>query len=433
MSPKRNVAIIGCQWGDEGKGMVVDVYAAKADMAVRFNGGNNAGHTVVVKGEKTVLHHLPSGILRPKCRCILGAGMVINPQVLLEEIDKLTSRGVRITESKLVISPKSNVIMPYHIRLDTAREAAAGSAKLGTTGRGIGPAYQDRSARTSLRFGDFVYPDALRSHLENVMPEKNFMLKNYYGVEPFSIDELFKQASRWAYRLKSFVGPAEDMVREAVEKNKRVLFEGAQATMLDVDHGTAPFVTSSNTIAGAICIGIGLPPSYIGDVIGVAKAYTTRVGAGPFPTELKDEKGDRLRNAGNEFGSTTGRPRRCGWLDLLVLHYAKALSGIGSLAITKLDVLDGFESINICTGYRLKGKMIKKVPARISEWQQVAPIYKAISGWPGTVRNCKRFQDLPREAKNFLHFIEDEMKIPITLISVGPGREETILRRKPFE
>lgn len=433
MSAKTNVVIVGCQWGDEGKGMVVDVYAAKADMAVRFNGGNNAGHTVVVNGEKTILHHIPSGILRPKCRAVLGAGMVINPQVLIEEIDRLKKKGVRVNRSRLTISTKANVIMPYHIMLDLARENVAGGKKIGTTGRGIGPAYQDRAARTGLKFADFLDTDHLRDRLESILPEKNFLLEKFYHAKGLHVDEIWEQARSWADRLKPFIGPAEDLIRDFLSQNKHILFEGAQGVMLDVDHGTVPYVTSSNTIAGAICVGAGVPPSQIGKVIGISKAYTTRVGGGPFPSELLDETGEKLRKAGNEFGSTTGRPRRCGWLDLAVLKYSKEISGVDEIALTKLDVLDGFESIQVGTGYKIENKTTHAIPTNLKEWQLAKPIYKTMPGWKGSVRKCRNFKDLPREARNFVHLIEESVGIPISLISVGPGREETILRKKIFE
>jgi len=426
-----SVVILGAQWGDEGKGMVIDIYAEKADVIVRYQGGNNAGHTVVVGGEKTILHHIPSGILHAHAQCVIGNGVVLDPAVLLGEIDRLKAKGLLTNDRQLLISDRAHVICPHHVALDKAAEAKK-DTKLGTTGRGIGPAYRDKAARSGLRFGEFLQPEALRAHLARELPEANFMLEKYYNQAPLQLEEIYETLRGSADRLRVHVECTYRVVNDALQAGKKVLFEGAQGTMLDVDHGTYPFVTSSNTIAGAVCTGAGIGPNQIGRIMGVVKAYTTRVGAGPFPTELDDELGQRLRDRGGEYGSTTGRPRRCGWLDLTQMKYATEVNGLTDLVLTKLDVLDGLSSLRVGVGYELDGRRLNVMPSLAADYFRCRPIYHELSGWPGSVSGCRQWDDLPDEANEYIRFIEHYLHLPVKLISVGPGREETIVLEQPF-
>ena len=427
-----SVVILGTQWGDEGKGMVIDIYAEQADMIVRYQGGNNAGHTVVVNGEKTILHHIPSGILHPGARCLIGNGVVLDPAVLIKEIDQLKSKGLLADDRQLVISDRAHVIGPHHIALDLAAEAAKGAGKIGTTGRGIGPVYRDKVGRTGLRFGEFVLEKNLREYFEQNLPFANFLLTRYYHQEPLDLEEVFTRYLNYARRLRPYLGCTYRLVNDAIAQNKKVLFEGAQGVMLDIDHGTYPYVTSSNTVAGSVCSGAGVGPGRIGSIMGVVKAYATRVGAGPFPTELDDEVGQRLRDKGHEFGSTTGRPRRCGWLDLMAVKYAAEINGLTDLLITKLDVLDGIQRLQVGTDYLLNDEPINYLPSAAEQYGMCKPVYREFPGWPGSVSQCRSWDELPTEAKNYLRFIEEYLGLPIKMVSVGPGRDETIVLDRPF-
>jgi adenylosuccinate synthase len=427
-----SAVIIGAQWGDEGKGMVIDLFAQHADMIVRYQGGNNAGHTVVVAGEKTILHHVPSGVLHPRVRCVIGNGVVVDPAVLIGEIDRLKAKGLLADDRQLVVSDRAHVTCPHHIALDKAAEARKGGGKIGTTGRGIGPVYRDKVGRTGLRFGDFVRPGALRPFFEQALPEANFLLKEFYGAETLDLDAVVAEYEAFAVRLRPYVGCTYRLVNDALAAGQKVLFEGAQGVMLDIDHGTYPYVTSSNTVTGAACAGAGVGPNKIGGVTAVIKAYCTRVGAGPFPTELDDAIGQRLRDRGCEYGSTTGRPRRCGWLDLAAVKYAAEVGGLTDLAITKLDVLDGLETIRVGVGYRIANDTIDCMPASAAEYEKCRPIYRDLPGWSGSVAAARRLEDLPREARDYLRFVETFLGLPVRLISVGPGREETIVLAPPF-
>lgn len=427
-----SVVILGSQWGDEGKGMVIDIYAEKADLIVRFQGGNNAGHTVVVDGEKTILHHIPSGILHPHVRCVIGNGVVMDPTVLLEEIDRVRKKGLFADDKQLVISDRAHVTCPHHVALDKAAEVKKGKGKIGTTGRGIGPVYRDKITRRGLRFGDFVQPNSLRDFFASRLPEANFMLEKWYGADTIDLEEVVAQYSEYADRLRPYLGSTYRLVNQALLDGKKVLFEGAQGTMLDIDHGTFPFVTSSNTTVGAVCTGGGVPPNKIDRVMGVVKAYTTRVGAGPFPTELFDAVGEAIREKGGEFGSTTGRPRRCGWLDLMVVKYAAELNGLTDFIITKLDVLDGLDKIKVGVGYELDGQRIDYMPARQEDYSRCVPVYDEFPCWTGRVTDCRNWDDLPAEAVDYLRFIEKFLGLPVKMVSVGPARKETIVMERPF-
>ncbi|NTU60265.1 MAG: adenylosuccinate synthase [Deltaproteobacteria bacterium] len=428
-----NVVVVGAQWGDEGKGKIVDIYTRHADAVVRFQGGNNAGHTLVVDGEKVVLHLIPSGILHEGKVCCIGNGVVVDPGVLLEEIDGLRLRGKMPSDASLLISEAAHVILPYHNRIDLAREARAGGNKIGTTGRGIGPCYEDKAARRGVRMGDLLRPDSLREKLRDLVAEKNAHLTGYLGAEPFDAEVIAHDLLHQAERLRPFVGEVSERVHEWMEAGKHILFEGAQGTLLDIDHGTYPFVTSSNTVSGAACAGSGVGPRDLDQVVGITKAYCTRVGSGPFPTELHDDTGELLRSRGAEFGSTTGRPRRCGWLDLVALKTACRLNGLTGIAVTKLDVLQGLPEVKVCTGYRLDGKVIRRVPARADDFARCEPVYESLPGWSEDARECRRWEDLPPNARSFLDFVSKAVGCRIVLVSVGPGREETVEVENPFQ
>ncbi|MDD5476103.1 MAG: adenylosuccinate synthase [Syntrophales bacterium] len=432
-----NIIIIGTQWGDEGKGKIVDLYSHEADVIVRFQGGNNAGHTLVTNNEKTILHLIPSGILHDHKTCILGSGMVINPEVLIEEIERLAERNLPHPNTTLHISDSAHLIMPYHVRIDNAREAKMRSGKIGTTGRGIGPAYEDKVSRTGIRICDLLNEEIFNQKLKNNIEEKNHLLTNYFGEEPVDFDEISNKYSVWADRLRPYCGNTSILIERSVKAGKHILFEGAQGTHLDIDHGTYPFVTSSSTVAGNACSGAGVGPTQISAVIGICKAYTTRVGSGPFVTELSDETGQKLQEKGKEFGSTTGRKRRCGWLDMVMVRQSVRLSGITGIALTKIDVLTGLDKIKICTGYRIgKGKdreeIVDYVPSDIKVIGQCKPVYEELPGWSEDISTARSIDELPQAARRFIERIEEITDTKVLLVSVGPGRNETVVIRNPF-
>ncbi len=426
------VVIIGTQWGDEGKGKIVDLVADKVNAVVRFQGGNNAGHTLVVNGKKHIFHLLPSGILHEGITCMIGNGVVVDPKVLIGEIDRLEQEGIAVTPDKLKISQHAHVIMPYHKALDMARESAKGSRKIGTTGRGIGPCYEDKASRNGIRIHDLLNEEILSNKLKNVIEEKNFMLENYYRTAPVSFEETLNEYIEYGKRLQPYVDNISIILEELIGENKNILFEGAQGTFLDIDHGTYPFVTSSNTLAGNVCCGSGIGPGKIDRVLGVVKAYTTRVGGGPFPTELHDSLGDHIREAGGEYGSTTGRPRRCGWLDINMIKKACRLNGLDGIIITKLDVLTGLDELKLAVGYTVDGAEVVDVPSDLETFERCRPVYETLPGWKEDIRNVRRYDDLPANAKLYLETIERLVGIPIYVVSVGPGREETIIVKEMF-
>jgi len=423
--------IVGMQWGDEGKGKVVDYLTRSADMVVRHQGGNNAGHTVVVDGRQTILHLIPSGILHEKAVCVIGNGTVLDPRVLIEELDALASAGCRVTD-RLFISSSAHIIMPYHKRLDTLQESFRGKDRIGTTGRGIGPAYADKADRFGIRLGDLLDPDGFKNKLSSILEYKNRLLSGLFGDPPLDYAVMCDEYLGYAERLRPFAADAVALVHAAIAQNKRIVFEGAQGTMLDIDHGTYPYVTSSTTIAGGACSGAGLGMTNVGAVIGIVKAYTTRVGEGPFPTELNDETGERLRQKGKEFGATTGRPRRCGWLDCVQLRRAVEVNGTTHLVLTKPDVLGGTDTIQICTAYEINGDTIAGFPSQLSRLEQVRPVYERISGWQEDISQCTSWNELPENARRYFQRIEELVGVPVAIISVGPGRGETIERVRLF-
>jgi adenylosuccinate synthase len=426
-----NVVIVGTQWGDEGKGKIVDLLAEHADVVARFQGGNNAGHTMVVGGEQLITHLIPSGILQQKV-CVIGNGVVVDPAVLLEELDDLVGRNVDISPDKLKISEKAHLIMPYHKQIDHAREKLKGDKKIGTTGRGIGPAYEDKATRRGIRFVDLLDPEEFREKVNTILDEKNFYLKHYLSAETLDGARIIDQYEAYAERLAPYVTNISIIIDRTIKNGQQVLFEGAQGTHLDIDHGTYPFVTSSNTIAGNACCGAGVGPAAITDVIGIVKAYTTRVGKGPFPAELFDEIGDRIQEKGAEFGATTGRRRRCGWLDTVILKNSVRLNGLTSLAVTKLDVLDGLDSLKICTGYEYKGEILTHFPASLKVLGDCLPVYETLPGWSENISNAKEMNDLPTNVINYLNRIEELTETPIHIVSVGAERNQTILKKNPF-
>jgi adenylosuccinate synthase len=426
-----NVVIVGTQWGDEGKGKIVDLLAEQADMVVRFQGGNNAGHTMVVGGEQFICHLIPSGILQNKT-CIIGNGVVVDPEVLLREIEGLDSRGIGITSDRFKISEKAHLIMPYHRQVDLAREQFKGDKKIGTTGRGIGPAYEDKATRRGIRFIDLLDPEIFIEKVAMILDEKNFYLKNYLSTETLDSQEIIDQYSGYAQRLSPYVTNVSIVIDEAIQNGRQVMFEGAQGTHLDIDHGTYPFVTSSNTLAGNACCGAGVGPKQIDAVIGIVKAYTTRVGKGPFPSELFDEIGDSIQKRGAEFGATTGRKRRCGWLDTVILRNAVRLNGLTGLAITKLDVLDGLQTLNICTGYDYRGERLKDFPASLKILAECKPVYETLPGWTEDISKISKLEDMPPNARSYLNRVEELTQTPIQIISVGADRDQTIVLENPF-
>lgn len=421
--------VVGAQWGDEGKGKVVDILAEDADLVVRFQGGNNAGHTLVIEGEKTVLHHIPSGILRRDVRCVLASGVVVDPEICWDEIEALQARGVISSAEQLTLGAECSVIMPYHRTLDVAREAGPRGVKIGTTGRGIGPCYEDRVGRRAILLGDLLDEQTLRAKLEANLFEKNTLLRAH-GCDAHDEDEIAESYLALGARLAPFIREANPLVRDAVGRGDKVLFEGAQGTLLDVGLGTYPFVTSSHTISASVCVGTGVSPREIDAVVGITKAYCTRVGEGPFPTELDDEVGERLRKSGAEFGATTGRPRRCGWLDLPALRYAARINGMTSLAMTKLDVLSGLETIRVATRYRDEetGVLYDEPPFDWRILERVVPQWSEFEGWSDDIGEVDAFGRLPAAARQYVEAIEDLVGVRIGIVSVGPGRHATFER-----
>ena len=414
--------VIGTQWGDEGKGKVVDYFSKDADYVVRFQGGNNAGHTIKVRDEIYKLHVIPSGVIQGKTG-VIGNGVVIDPEILINEINELTKRGIK---PKLLISDRANIIMPYHKILDGAEEQYLDEKKIGTTKRGIGPCYSDKVSRKGIRAIDLTDKKTLSKLLDRIVPIKQKIIDIYGIDEKVDKREILEAYSNYGKQLKNYITTTHIKLNKSIQKGKNILFEGAQGTMLDVDFGTYPYTTSSHVIAGGSSIGAGIGPKYINEIIGIVKAYTTRVGEGPLPTELSDKIGEYLQQKGHEFGTTTSRPRRCGWLDLVVVRHACMISGITKLAITKLDVLDSLKQVRICTHYQLNGKKIDYFPANIEDVKQCKPIYKEFKGWNKIGKNSSKFSDIPKEAQEYLRFIEKELQVPIAVISIGPGRRETI-------
>jgi len=427
----RNVVVIGTQWGDEGKGAVVDVLADRVQAAVRFQGGHNAGHTLVINGEKTVLHLIPSGILRDGVTCLIGNGVVVAPDALLTEIDTLAERGVPAAD-RLVLSTACPLILASHVALDAAREKARGAGAIGTTGRGIGPAYEDKVARRAIRASDLLSPERLKEKLYSLLDLHNFLLAGYYRADEVDVAAELDRLLNLGERICPLIGDVTETLRQLAVSGGNVLFEGAQGAMLDIDLGTYPFVTSSNTTVGGALAGTGVGPTAIDYVLGIVKAYTTRVGAGPFPTELFDETGQRLAEVGGEFGATTGRARRCGWFDAVLLKRAVFTNGLSGLCVTKLDVLDGLSEIKVCIGYRLDGVMLEQQPLEPERFQDCEPIYESLSGWSAPTAGVTDFNALPREAQAYLARLEALLDIPVDVVSTGPGREAIIMRRHPF-
>jgi len=428
----KSVIVIGAQWGDEGKGKIVDIYSEFADTIVRPTGGNNAGHTLVVKGEKFIFHLIPSGILHPGKKCVISNGVVVDPKVLLSEIDRLKERGYLKDDSQLKVGLLANVILPYHILLDKAREERLGDRKIGTTARGIGPCYEDKIARTGIRLCDLVRPKAFAEKLRASLELKNFLLKNYYGAGEVPFQATYEEYLRYGERLSAYLLDTSHFINDEIQQGAKVLFEGAQGTLLDIDHGTYPFVTSSNTTAGGACTGSGVSPTKIGAVVGVSKAYATRVGGGPFPTELFDEEGQGIRDRGNEYGSTTGRPRRCGWFDAPVVRYAARLNGLSGVALTKLDVLSGMPRLKLCVAYEVDGVRRDEVPLSLEEFEAAKPVYEQVEGWKEDVSSAREFGDLPKTAQKYVRMLEDVTGVEISLVSVGADRNQTIIRKNPF-
>ncbi|KEI70010.1 adenylosuccinate synthase [Endozoicomonas elysicola] len=427
----KTVVVLGTQWGDEGKGKIVDLLTEQAEAVVRFQGGHNAGHTLVINGEKTVLHLIPSGILREGVVCYIGNGVVLSPEALLKEMKQLEETGVPVRE-RLKLSPSCPLILPYHIALDQARELARGEAKIGTTGRGIGPAYEDKVARRGLRVADLLHPERFAKKLKEVMDYHNFALQHYYKVDAVDYQAVLDDTLAMAEELIPMIDRVSDRMHEHHERGDHILFEGAQGSLLDIDHGTYPFVTSSNTTAGGASTGTGFGPLYLDYVLGITKAYTTRVGSGPFPTELDDENGRHLAKVGNEFGATTGRPRRCGWFDAVALRQAIQINSVSGLCLTKLDVLDGLETIRICVDYKNADGESITTPVDVEEYEAVQPVYEEMPGWTESTFGVKSRDELPANALAYIKRLEEVTGAPIDIISTGPDRVETIVLRQPF-
>jgi adenylosuccinate synthase len=427
----KNIVILGSQWGDEGKGKIVDMLMEQASVAIRFQGGHNAGHTLMIDGQKTILRLIPSGILHAHAQCLIGNGVVLSPTALLEEIDELEKRGIPVTQ-RLRISDACVLILPYHVALDRAREQAKGKGAIGTTGRGIGPAYEDKVARRALRFGDLFDEKKLKTKLEEVLAYHNFILQNYHQQEPIDFKTLYEQLLSFIPRLAPMRADVAALLATYHAQGKNMMFEGAQGTFLDVDHGTYPYVTSSNTTAGAASVGTGFGPRHLNYILGITKAYTTRVGGGPFPTEQINEIGTHLSTRGNEFGSVTGRPRRCGWLDMAALRRSIQLNSFSGLCITKLDVLDGLETIKICVGYKVDGKELHYPPTDTDLFARCEPIYEEMPGWSESSAHAREFSELPVNAQQYLLHVEKLAGVPIDMISTGSDRKDTIILRHPF-
>jgi adenylosuccinate synthase len=428
----QSVVVLGTQWGDEGKGKIVDLLCADMDAVVRFQGGHNAGHTLVIDGDKTVLHLIPAGIMHPGLRCLIGNGVVLSPEALRVEIDTLQSRGVDV-ESRLVISPACPVIMPYHVMLDRAREEARGRKAIGTTCRGIGPAYEYKASRRGLRVADLLNETTLAEKLEDVVDYHGFVLQHRFGKDALDFPAILESTLALAQLVGHMVGDVSGELHQLRDEGKRILFEGAQGALLDIDHGTYPYVTSSNTTIGGVCTGAGVGPDAIDYVLGIPKAYTTRVGSGPFPTELFDDVGAGIAERGHEFGATTGRPRRCGWLDAVALRRSVRLNGLSGFCVTKLDVLDGMDEVKVCVAYRLDGERIEVPPTHPDHWEHLEPIYESFPGWKDSSRGVTQFDELPDNAQSYLNAMEELSGAPIHMISTGPDRNENIILQHPLE
>jgi adenylosuccinate synthase len=426
-----NTVIVGTQWGDEGKGKIVDLLSEHADYVVRFQGGNNAGHTMVVNGKEIISHLIPSGIIQGK-KCFIGNGVVVDPFVLLEEIDYLISMNIDVSPDMLKISNRAHIIMPYHQKIDSAREAKKGDQKIGTTGRGIGPCYEDKATRRGIRLCDLLDFDFFKEKVVTILEEKNFYLEHYFKTDPIDPEKVIQQFQQIKDRLLPYIADVSVILFDGMNKNKTLLFEGAQGTHLDIEHGTYPFVTSSSVVSGNAANGSGVGPANLNEIIGIVKAYTTRVGAGPFPTELFDDIGDTLQKTGSEFGATTGRKRRCGWLDMVVLRNAVRLNSLTGLAITKLDILDDLDEIKICTAYEYNGTTMSDFPADINILKACTPVYESHPGWKQNISGMTDFNDLPENAKKYLARVEELSNVKVKIVSVGPGREATIIKENIF-
>jgi adenylosuccinate synthase len=428
----KSIVVLGTQWGDEGKGKIVDLLCRDADAVVRFQGGHNAGHTLVIDGQKTVLHLVPSGILQPGVECFIGNGVVLSLKALRDEIEKLEANGLDV-RSRIRISPACAIIMPWHELLDRAREEARGNRAIGTTCRGIGPAYEDKVARRGLRTSDLLNPEGLSDKIEHILDYHNFVLTERFGMEALPVQAMVEEALELGAYFAGHVADVSGRLYELRDQGKRVMFEGAQGSLLDIDHGTYPYVTSSNTTVGGVCTGAGIGPNAIDYVLGITKAYVTRVGGGPFPTELFDPDGERLARRGVEFGATTGRPRRCGWLDAVALRRMVSLNGVSGFCVTKLDVLDGFEEIKICTAYRLHGELLDAPPLDSHSWADLEPVYQSFPGWPESSRGATSIDDLPANARSYLQAMEALCGAPVHIVSTGPDRIESIIIKYPFD
>jgi len=428
----KNVVILGTQWGDEGKGKIVDLLTDRVTCVARFQGGHNAGHTLVIDGVKTALHLIPSGILRDNVKCLIGNGVVVSPDALLKEIKMLEDRGVPV-QDRLQISPACPLILPYHVALDQAREIARGKAKIGTTGRGIGPAYEDKVARRGIRLGDLYHPERFASKLAEVLDYHNFALEHYYKVDTIDYQKVLDETLEMAERIKGMVADVTDILHQHRLAGDNILFEGAQGTLLDIDHGTYPFVTSSNTSAGGTATGSGFGPLYLDYVLGITKAYTTRVGSGPFPTELFDKDGEHLAEKGHEFGTTTGRARRCGWFDAVALRRSMQINSVSGLCLTKLDVLDGLKTIRICIGYNDEnGNSVDVFPIDAADYDGLQPVYEDMPGWTESTAGVQKMEDLPEAARKYIARLEETIGVPVDIVSTGPDRVETIILNHPF-
>lgn len=426
-----NVIVVGLQWGDEGKGKIVDVLSEKADVVARYQGGHNAGHTVVINEEKFILHLIPSGILYPDKVCVIGNGVVVDPGALIEEIRGLKERGVTI-KNNLFLSKSAHLIMPYHVAIDRENERLRGVKSIGTTGRGIGPAYCDKAGRSGIRVADLLQPEIFREKLEAHLFHINFLLEQLYKAVPFNAEEIYREYMVYAEVLSEHIADTDIIVNDSIAAHGNVLFEGAQGTLLDIDHGTYPYVTSSNAIAGGACTGIGVGPTKISKVLGVVKAYTTRVGSGPFPTEIHDSLGERLRERGGEYGATTGRPRRCGWLDMVILRHSVRINGITGLAVTKLDILDGLDTIKICSSYLHKGSRYNEFPKEIRIFEDCEPVYEEVEGWKTDTSGIRDFRKLPEAARAYITKISSMLGADVHMISTGQRRDELILLAEQF-
>jgi adenylosuccinate synthase len=428
----KNVVVIGSQWGDEGKGKIVDLLTEKVSAVVRFQGGHNAGHTLVIDGQQTILHLIPSGILHPGVQCLIGNGVVLSPSALMEEIHTLESKGVPVRE-RLQISDACSLLMPYHVALDQARELARGKGKIGTTGRGIGPAYEDKIARRGLRVSDLLSPTTFGDKLREIIDYHNFALEHYYKVESVDYNKILTETLALAETLTPMIADMPEILAQLQTQEKNILFEGAQGTLLDIDQGTYPFVTSSNTTAGGAATGSGMGPRYFDYILGITKAYCTRVGSGPFPTELFDDIGEHLSKQGHEFGATTGRRRRCGWIDAVALRRARMINSLTGICITKLDVLDGLETVKIAIAYDCQGKQIKTAPTVADQYARCQPIYMELPGWQESTAGIRRYEDLPANARAYLEQLETLIETPIDIISTGADRKDTIIKRHPYQ